>query len=111
MNDTVVLFDDLTARILQGVDGSLYLGNPKALVNPVFPPGIPPHCWRLEDGKIAVHHEVEITRRETILHDSAIPQDALPVVSRFSKTDLLLRLSLCANAIAGIYFIFKLFHS
>lgn len=51
MNDVVVIFrKDLPPQILHGQDGSKYKGNPKALINPVFPRDkqghvIPPHQW------------------------------------------------------------------
>lgn len=63
MKGVVVLFTDKGARIRHVADVSPYCKDPRALINPVFPKGIPPHLWKLEDGKLGVLSTNETYKR------------------------------------------------
>jgi hypothetical protein len=49
---TVVVFSENGVRILEGANPSEWVNNKQALINPKFPRHIPPHLWKLVDGKI-----------------------------------------------------------
>lgn len=48
---TIVVFTDNGARIHEGASVADFKGQ-KYLVNPAFPPGVPPHLWEMVNGKI-----------------------------------------------------------
>lgn len=52
----IVVFADVP-RIYHVEDVRPYLGRKDVLIDPVYPPGIPPHLWVLKDGLIAVKDE------------------------------------------------------
>jgi hypothetical protein len=55
--DVVVVFASNGARIYHTLDVSEFSTMTNILINPVFPRGIPPHRWRLENGAISVVDE------------------------------------------------------
>lgn len=61
--DVIVLFTGSKVRIIHGADGACYKLNPNALINPVFPKGIPPHLWKLGKGKI----ETDVAKKASTL--------------------------------------------
>ena len=54
MKQYVVIFTADNARVLKGVRVEDYRGRPDVLINPELPAGIPPHQWKIVDGKIGV---------------------------------------------------------
>jgi hypothetical protein len=85
MNDVVVIFSDNNTRILSGVNGNDYSSNSNILINPIIPSGIPPHKWKLSHGKIVIHDEVEIQRRESLLNQSIIDNKEIIMKPKLSK--------------------------
>lgn len=63
MNDTIVVFEEHSARIYHGANEQDFFSC-NYLVNPKLPPGAPPHHWKNVDGKIEVMSEEEKTIRE-----------------------------------------------
>jgi hypothetical protein len=58
----VVIFNSTGVRIkhIDGVQASelaQYRNQPNILINPEYPPGVPPHLWQLKDGKIVAGKE------------------------------------------------------
>jgi len=51
MSTIVVFKEDGSVRINEGANEADFKGQ-TYLVNPSFPPGVPPHQWKLADGKI-----------------------------------------------------------
>jgi hypothetical protein len=70
VNDIVVIFSEAGgAKILHGEDGSKYKTATNALVNPEFPPGIPPHQWKLVDGKIGTTNSASaVIPQNVVIH-------------------------------------------
>lgn len=69
------IFDENNARVEKDPEKIKQLeGQPNVLINPNHPLGVPPHHWKLEDGKITVHDETEIKRREEFLHGYRIQE-------------------------------------
>ena len=48
---TIVVFGSNGARIYEGAEEATFKGQ-SYLVSPEFPKGVPPHLWKLVDGKI-----------------------------------------------------------
>lgn len=64
----VVLFDEKGVRIFHADDVkdlAPYLHKKNCLIDPVYPRGVPPHLWRLKDGKIAVKESLELAKAST----------------------------------------------
>jgi hypothetical protein len=74
-----VVFHENGARIFQGINPDDYKGVPNVLIDPVLPPGVPPHEWKLVDGKIEVQSEDE-KKRFMRAFDHCKPANGLQVV-------------------------------
>jgi len=48
----VIFGNDGMVKILHGIDPKDFAGKANVLIDPVIPRGIPPHEWKLENGKI-----------------------------------------------------------
>lgn len=59
----VVVFNEHGARILEGQNPDDYRGIATALIEPEIPVGVPPHFWKIEDGKIAIMTKAEVAKR------------------------------------------------
>jgi hypothetical protein len=52
MDHVAVVFTKAGAKIYHGINPESYVGRTDVLIDPVFPKGVPPHLWKLVDGKI-----------------------------------------------------------
>lgn len=52
MDNVAVIFAKDGVRIFHGINPADYAGRKDVLVNPTLPHGVPPHLWRLVDGRI-----------------------------------------------------------
>jgi hypothetical protein len=70
MATVVKFFSDRQPRILEGVDPEPFRSDAMAVIDPVVPPGVPPHLWKLVDGKIEVADaEANCRERELSIHN------------------------------------------
>lgn len=68
-----VVFSEHNAHIVKGPEIVALTGQPNVLFDPEIPPGVPPHHWKLVDGKIAVMSDEEKAARDAY-HAAASPE-------------------------------------
>lgn len=92
----IVVFADVP-RIYHVDDVRPYIGRNDVLIDPVYPPGIPPHLWVMKDGMIAIKEELPLIHEEVVKNEDIMPMKAkrkLPIKS------LLAILAMAALALA-----------
>ena len=74
MNSQVVIFKaDGNATILHVSDPTSYKNRPDCLINPKIPKGVPPHHWKLLDGKIVTLSEKEKKQKTEMITKIVLP--------------------------------------
>lgn len=101
MDYRAVVFHQTGARIFHGVDPNKYRHVRGCVVNPEYPKGVPPHYWKLVEGKIVEMSAMEKKERDATLLSLGL-HDTPPVVP-ISEHSYLTREFVVLAAIAATF--------